>query len=419
MAAPQQTMDVHGSPVPVSSVPSQPTTNRAPEPTIPYSWREWHPNIELVYIRHHDQANKALERLAGGPYGFDLEWKPNFVKGQAENRVALVQIANHETILLLQVTAMQQFPSKLHEFLLDPNTIKVGVGIQGDAKKLYQDWNVDVKNCVDLALLARSVDNEKWKGRYTDPVGLARLIAVYENRALAKGKITRSNWERCLTVPQQTYAANDAHAGYVIYTRLMAMLPAVSPQPEPSCYTFDTTDGRLYIPFGGAAWRAFNPNYDPGPPPPPREPKPPKQNKPKPVKQSRPTVISATALANETYFPVARGPGSEDALPAPQSIPSLPGFLPSHGHRGGIRTSRGPAHPLHMQSRSRGFPSYSNVRRPHPPGNTPHHFNASNDPTPSFTQSDPFYSYEGPLHPSSSSYASGLQDPNPRMGNDI
>lgn len=56
---------------------------------------------------------------------------------------------------------------------------------------------------MDLALLARTVDNDKWKGRYTDPLGLARLVATYENRVLAKGKITRSNWERILTEPQQ------------------------------------------------------------------------------------------------------------------------------------------------------------------------------------------------------------------------
>jgi len=109
----------------------------------------------------------------------------------------------------------------LYDWLLDPKTIKVGVGIQGqmtvhlccmhlltlatdDATKLYKDWNVDLKNCVDLALLARTVDNKQWKGRYTHPLGLARLVATYVYRDLAKGKITRSNWERMLTQPQQT-----------------------------------------------------------------------------------------------------------------------------------------------------------------------------------------------------------------------
>jgi len=108
----------------------------------------------------------------------------------------------------------------LRDLLLNPSIIKVGVGIQGqvaahlcsqhllnsttdDATKLYRDWNVDLKNCVDLALLARTVDNGRWKGKYTSSLGLAHLVAVYEYRALAKGKITRSNWEGLLTAPQQ------------------------------------------------------------------------------------------------------------------------------------------------------------------------------------------------------------------------
>ncbi len=72
-----------------------------------------------------------------------------------------------------------------------------------DAQKLYRDWQANITNCVDLALLARTAHNDKWKGRYSDPLGLAHLTAVYKNRALAKGKITRSNWEHFLSEPQQ------------------------------------------------------------------------------------------------------------------------------------------------------------------------------------------------------------------------
>jgi hypothetical protein len=59
-----------------------------------------------------------------------------------------------------------------------------------------------MKSCVDLALLARSVDSQ-WKGKYTNPLGLARLVAVYENLVLAKGKTARSNWEALLDERQQ------------------------------------------------------------------------------------------------------------------------------------------------------------------------------------------------------------------------
>ncbi|KAF7785087.1 hypothetical protein Agabi119p4_1252 [Agaricus bisporus var. burnettii] len=207
----------------VIPIASQPPPDKPPAPTILYSWREIHPNAQFHYIRQHEEANNALERLEFGVYGFDIEWKPTFRKGQPENPVSLIQIANHEVILLLQVSAMREFPSKLHEFLVNPNFGKAGAGIQGDTKKLYKDCRADVRNCVDLSLLARTVDNAEWKGRYNDPLGLARMTAAYKDRKLVKGKITRSNWENLLTEPQQEYAANDAHAGYVIYMRLMML----------------------------------------------------------------------------------------------------------------------------------------------------------------------------------------------------
>lgn len=65
-----------------------------------------------------------------------------------------------------------------------------------DAQKLYRDYGQDMRHCVDLTLLARTADPDKrWRGKYNNPIGLARLVEVYLYRLLEKGKITRSNWE--------------------------------------------------------------------------------------------------------------------------------------------------------------------------------------------------------------------------------
>jgi hypothetical protein len=40
----------------------------------------------------------------------------------------------------------------------------------------------------------------------SEPIGLARLIAAYEDRLLAKGKVTRSNWENLLDLEQRECA---------------------------------------------------------------------------------------------------------------------------------------------------------------------------------------------------------------------
>ena len=71
-----------------------------------YSWRNIHPEAKCHYVRDVHQAN-TLVGLLQGPVGFDLEWKPTFRKGQPENPVSLIQLANQDLILLIQVSAMQ------------------------------------------------------------------------------------------------------------------------------------------------------------------------------------------------------------------------------------------------------------------------------------------------------------------------
>lgn len=71
-----------------------------------------------------------------------------------------------------------------------------------DCKKLWKDHRVSVRNCVDLALLARCVD-ERWKGPYAAGIGLSRLVDTYLGRKLAKGRTQTSNWEAELTTQQQ------------------------------------------------------------------------------------------------------------------------------------------------------------------------------------------------------------------------
>ena len=80
-----------------------------PAPTEAYSWKDYNPSARVVYIRSASLADVELAKLnpPEGPLGFDLEWKPTFVRGAGENPAALVQISNHDTILLLQITAMR------------------------------------------------------------------------------------------------------------------------------------------------------------------------------------------------------------------------------------------------------------------------------------------------------------------------
>ena len=89
-----------------------------PAPTKAYSWKEYNSRAKLLYIRDHGRANQELSKLDVTVLGFDLEWKPIFHKGGKENRVALVQLASYDTILLLQISAMEGRSSNLCKYII-------------------------------------------------------------------------------------------------------------------------------------------------------------------------------------------------------------------------------------------------------------------------------------------------------------
>jgi hypothetical protein len=118
-----------------------------PAPTKAYSWTEYNSAATLIYTRDHRKADEELSKFdVGTVLGFDLEWKPTYYRGGRENPVALVQIANYHSILLLQISAMKgrssylcnyiiviifiEFPSKLADILANPDIVKAGVAIQ-------------------------------------------------------------------------------------------------------------------------------------------------------------------------------------------------------------------------------------------------------------------------------------------------
>jgi hypothetical protein len=94
---PPQTFD----PTSLDTLLMMSATNTAPL----YSWRARSASTRLVYIRDSQKADLEVLNLRG-PLGFDLEWRPNAIKGQVENPVALVQLSDKNTTLLMQVSAM-------------------------------------------------------------------------------------------------------------------------------------------------------------------------------------------------------------------------------------------------------------------------------------------------------------------------
>lgn len=76
-----------------------------------FEWKEFFPDARLVYIRSLEEADLEVSRLDSlhpdVVVGLDLEWRSNDRKGEPEKRVALIQIGCEDTILLIQISAMQ------------------------------------------------------------------------------------------------------------------------------------------------------------------------------------------------------------------------------------------------------------------------------------------------------------------------
>lgn len=100
-----------GSSIQRTPAPQEAAAQTQEPPKPPYLWSAISPHTRLVYITDPRVADHEISRLRPGPLGFDLEWKPTFRKNQPQNLVALVQLANEDTILLLHISRM---PGKIH-----------------------------------------------------------------------------------------------------------------------------------------------------------------------------------------------------------------------------------------------------------------------------------------------------------------
>ncbi|KAI8139973.1 ribonuclease H-like domain-containing protein [Fennellomyces sp. T-0311] len=157
-------------------------------------------------------------------FGLDMEWQPQFKKGQPQNRVALIQICGHDTILLFQVAKLKCLPSELVRFLNNPRLFKSGVNILGDGNKLHKDFNVITNGLVELDIMTKHIQSPLLG--QTKLRSLNALTCLFLKHKLSKSKKVRlSNWaQRSLTPKQIEYAASDAYASYKLCTIFRDML---------------------------------------------------------------------------------------------------------------------------------------------------------------------------------------------------
>ncbi|KAG8696720.1 hypothetical protein FRC09_008305 [Ceratobasidium sp. 395] len=116
-----------------------------------------------------EEANLAISRMISnlksppgsrwqGVVGFDMEWTVPAPKGRL--KTGLIQISDDTSILLIQISSMKYFPSKLKALIISPTILKVGVNIGNDMRRLCREFGVDYagRGIVELSYLARVAD---------------------------------------------------------------------------------------------------------------------------------------------------------------------------------------------------------------------------------------------------------------------
>lgn len=143
--------------------------------------------------------------------GLDCEWKPQYSRW-AHNKVATLQLCVGNKCLILQLFHMDYIPQSVKDFLNGDDVILVGVGVDGDATKLRNDYGVVCGEFMDLDQLCR--DFLALLGqRHLGLKGYAREVLGL-NMEKPK-RVTMSNWEvRSLSEAQVQYACIDAYVSY-------------------------------------------------------------------------------------------------------------------------------------------------------------------------------------------------------------
>ncbi|KAF8517268.1 ribonuclease H-like domain-containing protein [Hysterangium stoloniferum] len=146
-----------------------------------------------------------------------MEWHSGASFKGPQGKTAVIQICDDKRILIIQVSAMSDFPSKLRNILESPHVVKMGIGVLGDGHKLRRDFGIIANGLLELGSFVNLVDPPFKKSM----ISLKNAVERYTGYTLLKGVFEKSDWEAILSSEQLEYAANDAHAALFVFTALL------------------------------------------------------------------------------------------------------------------------------------------------------------------------------------------------------
>lgn len=168
----------------------------------------------IVVILTESEAQKAVDYLLSQPIlGVDTETRPSFKKGRV-NKVALLQVANHEICFLFRLNQLGISPA-VKRLLEDKSVPKIGLSWHDDLNMLHKSGEFETGYFIDLQNHVREIGVED--------LSLQKLYANFFGQKISKRE-RLTNWEAdILNDKQKQYAATDAWACIMLYEELMRL----------------------------------------------------------------------------------------------------------------------------------------------------------------------------------------------------
>lgn len=176
--------------------------------------------VIVVYPENYEDALACCEEIKNyNLVGFDTETS-TIVPSSPVN---LVQLAIKNKCWLFHIHKILfngEFPPCLAKLLHNPNVVKSGIAVDGDARKLKQDYDVECGGILDLQHVARVKSNKSLSlfdlcDEYGIPMQKEKL-----------GKYGRMcDWSQNLDIPMAKYAAMDGVYSFWLCSKMLTPEP--------------------------------------------------------------------------------------------------------------------------------------------------------------------------------------------------
>ncbi len=158
---------------------------------------------QICLVSTPQEADRAMADIRSeGVVGFDTETRPAFTKGRSY-LPCLAQIATARAVYLFRLQYVDA-SAHLAELLAAHGTVKVGVALADDLRRLRQLFAFEARRVLDPGIVANHHGLAQ--------TGLRNLAGIFLGFRIPKGART-SNWAAArLSAAQINYAATDAWA---------------------------------------------------------------------------------------------------------------------------------------------------------------------------------------------------------------